>query len=248
MSTIDTGDTAWVLASSCLVMIMTPGVGFFYGGLVNASNILTTITQSLITYAVVSLLWFFFCFSLVFGPSTNGSGFLGDLTYGVLENVGLDPHDFYATTCPFILFFFFQLTFAAITPALISGAISTRIKLSSFIVFISAWSIIVYAPIGHWVWNQTGRALKLGAIDFAGGFVVHTSSGFAALAGAIVIGRRKDENETKPCNIPLVLVGTALSWFGWYGFNGGSALGANALAGYACVNTNMAATAAALAL
>jgi len=247
MSAIDTGDTSWVLASTALVMIMTPGVGFFYGGLVNHTNILTTITQSFITFAVVSLLWFFLGFSLVFGPSSNDSGFLGDLTYGVLENVGMEPHSFYATTCPFIVFFFFQLTFAAITPALISGAISTRIKLSSFTVFVIAWSILVYAPIGHWVWNEKGWALKLGAIDFAGGFVVHTSSGFAALAGALVIGKRHDQNEAKPANIPLVLIGTVLSWFGWYGFNGGSALGANALAGYACASTNMAAVSTALA-
>jgi len=243
---IDGGDTAWVLVSSALVMLMTPGVGFFYGGLVNHSNILTTIAQSLVTFAVVSLLWFFFCFSLVFGPSSNDSGFLGDLTYGVLKNVGMEAHSFYATTCPFIVFFFFQLTFACVTPALISGAISTRVKFSSFIIFVVAWSIVVYAPIGHWLWNEQGWALKLGAIDFAGGCVVHISSGFAALAGALVVGKRNETSETKPSNIPLVLVGTAINWFGWFGFNGGSALGANSLAGYACVSTNMAAASAAL--
>ena len=178
MSTIDSGDTAWVLAASALVMIMTPGLGFFYGGLVKHNNLLTTIGYCYITFAVVTMTWYLLGFSLVFGPTSHGSGFIGDGTYAALQGVSLEAHGFYATTCPFIIFFFFQLKFAGITPALISGAISTRIKFGSYITFITLWSLIVYAPIGHWIWNADGWALKLGAVDFAGGTVVHISSGF----------------------------------------------------------------------
>jgi Amt family ammonium transporter len=243
---MDEGDTSFLIICSALVMLMTPGLGFFYGGLVRHKNLVSTIGYCFICFSVVSIVWYLISFSMVFAPSSNGSGFIGDLTYAALENVGYSPHTFYGTTVPFIAFFFFQLKFAAITPALIIGAIAERIKFVSFLVFLVIWSLLVYAPIGHWVWNPQGWAFQLGAIDFAGGVVVHISAGCSALAGAIVTGKRHHKGEHVPCNIPLVLLGTAMLWFGWFGFNGGSALAANGIATNACIVTDIAAAAASL--
>ena len=243
---IDSGDTAWVLVSTALVMFMTPGVGFFYAGLEKHRNILVTLTYSFISLAVISITWYLIIFSLVFGPSADGSHFIGNADYSVLLKVSGSPNPHYGPTIPFAVFFIFQLKFAAITPALITGAIANRIKFWSFIVFITLWGFVVYGPIGHWVWNVEGWAFKLGSLDFAGGTVVHINAGFSALAAAIVIGKRKDMSHSKPCNIPFVLLGVTILWFGWFGFNGGSALAANGLAANACIVTNISACSAAI--
>ena len=243
---IDSGDTAWVLASTALVMFMTPGVGFFYAGLEKHRNILVTLTYSFISLAAISLTWYLLVFSLVFGPTADNTHFIGNADYAVLSKVSGIPNSHYGPTIPFAVYFLFQLKFAAITPALITGAIANRIKFWSFIIFIVLWSFVVYGPIGHWVWNTEGWAFKLGSLDFAGGTVVHINAGFSALAAAIVIGKRKDMSHSKPCNIPFVLLGVTILWFGWFGFNGGSALGANGLAANACLVTHISACTAAL--
>ena len=241
ISLINPGDTTWVLASSCLVMIMTPGLGFFYGGLVSNKNLLSTIAYCYISFALISIVWYVLGFSLIFGTTSNGSGFLGDTSLVGLDFDWKSPSPNYGSTIPAIVFFFFQIKFATITPALIAGAVAERMRLSRFLMFVAIWSILIYCPVGHWVWNVDGWAFKLGAIDFAGGFVVHMTSGFSALAAALVVGKRKVQNKT-PCNVPLVLLGTTFLWFGWFGFNGGSALRASDLAASACVVTNMAAS------
>ena len=244
---LDSGDIAWVASAAALVMLMTPAVGFFYGGLVRTKNIVSTIAQSVAIFAVVSIVWVLWSYSLAFGPSINGV--IGDLSRFGLNNVGAAPNDGYAATIPELLFFFFQLKFAAITPALIIGAFVGRINFRSLLIFIVLWATLIYAPIAHWVWNPDGWLRGLGAVDFAGGTVVHIASGVSALAAAIVIGRRKDAkngNEFKPSNVPFVILGAALLWFGWFGFNGGSSLAANALAVSALVVTNTAAAAAAI--
>ncbi|MDP3765108.1 MAG: ammonium transporter [Nanoarchaeota archaeon] len=244
---LDSGDIAWVASAAALVMLMTPAVGFFYGGLVRNKNIVSTIAQSVAIFAVVSIVWVLWSYSLAFGPSINGV--VGDLSRFGLNNVGAEPNDSYASTIPELLFFFFQLKFAAITPALIIGAFVGRINFRSLLIFIVLWATFIYAPIAHWVWNPDGWLRGLGAVDFAGGTVVHIASGVSALAAAIVIGRRKDAKngyEFKPSNVPFVILGAALLWFGWFGFNGGSSLAANALAVSALVVTNTAAAAAAI--
>ena len=244
---IDTGDTAWVAAAAVLVMLMTPAVGFFYGGLVREKNLLSILVQSIAIFAVISAVWTVVGFSLAFGPSIGG--FIGNLQYIFLNGVGAAPNADYAATIPALLFFFFQLKFAAITPVLIIGAFAERIKFSSILVYAILWSIIVYAPIAHWVWGVGGWVRALGALDFAGGTVVHIVAGFSALAAAMVVGRRKgvDKGESHPPNnIPFVILGAALLWFGWFGFNAGSALAANGLAVNALVVTNVAAAFAAL--
>ena len=180
---MNSGDTSWMLCSSALVMIMTPGLGFFYGGMVKRSNMLSTITYCFIIFAEITIIWYLIGFSLVFGPSNNG--FIGDLEYAALENFGSDPNPYYATTLPFGLLFFYQLKFAGITPALIIGSIVDRVKLLPLLVFVLFWIIFVYFPIACWMWNINGWAFKLGVLDFAGGNVVHISSGFAALACAM---------------------------------------------------------------
>jgi Amt family ammonium transporter len=255
------GDISWLMTSTALVMLMTPALGFFYGGLVRKKNLVSTIVQCLIIFAVVSIIWAIIGYSLVFGPSVHG--IIGDLSYVGLNNVGIHTvNQILAPDIPELLFFAFQLKFAAITPALIIGACAERIKFRSLIIFIVLWSIFIYAPIAHWVWNPDGWLRDLGAIDFAGGIVVHISAGLSALAAALVIGRRKgcripwkehmkaakEENasEFKPTNIPYVMLGAGLLWFGWFGFNGGSALAANDLAVSALVTTNLAAAAAAV--
>ena len=244
---IDTGDTAWVAAAAVLVMLMTPAVGFFYGGLVREKNLLSILVQSVAIFAVISAVWTLVGFSLAFGPSIGG--FIGNLQYIFLNGVGAAPNADYAATIPALLFFFFQLKFAAITPVLIIGAFAERIKFSSILVYAVLWSILVYAPIAHWVWGVGGWVRGLGALDFAGGTVVHIVAGFSALAAAMVVGRRKGVDKGgvhPPNNIPFVILGAALLWFGWFGFNAGSALAANGLAVNALVVTNVAAAFAAL--
>ena len=241
---INAGDVAWVAAASALVMIMTPAVGFFYGGLVHRKHLLSTIIQSIAIFAVVSIVWTLWGYSIAFGPSING--YFGDLSKAGLNNVGAEPGD-YGSTIPEWLFYFFQLKFAAITPALIIGAFAGRIKFSSLILFTILWTTFIYSPVAHWVWNANGWLAGLGAIDFAGGTVVHIAAGVSALAAAIFIGRSSSTiGEMKPNNVPFVILGAALLWFGWFGFNGGSALAANGLAANALVVTNLAAAAAGL--
>ncbi|MCX6649163.1 MAG: ammonium transporter [Candidatus Bathyarchaeota archaeon] len=241
------GDIAWVAVATALVMLMTPALGFFYAGLVRRKNLLSTLVQCLIIFAVVSIVWTLWGYSLVFGPSIHG--IIGDLSWFGLNGITAAPNLVYAPLIPELLFFAFQLKFAAITPALIIGAFAERIHFRSLLIFIVLWSTLVYCPVAHWVWNSAGWLKALGAIDFAGGLVVHITAGLSALAAAIVIGQRKDieKKETlKPSNIPYVILGAALLWFGWFGFNAGSALGADSIMVFALVNTNLAAAAAAV--
>jgi len=244
---IDTGSTAWVLASAALVLIMTPGLAFFYGGMVRAKNVLGMLMQNYVTIALVSIVWVAVSFSLAFG---KGNGFVGDLHFAGLNHMTetLPGYvDNYAQVIPPIVFVVFQLMFAVITPALITGATADRWRFGAFVPFIVLWSILVYGPVAHWVFSPEGWLFKRGALDFAGGTVVHINAGAAALAMALVLGRRRGwpKEQMRPHNVPFVMIGAALLWFGWFGFNAGSALGANNLAGYAFANTNTA-TAAAL--
>ncbi|MBF0494136.1 MAG: ammonium transporter [Candidatus Omnitrophica bacterium] len=245
MNIINSGDTAWVLVSAALVMLMTPGLAFFYGGMVRRKNILGTLMQCFIILCVLSLQWVLVGYSLSFAP---GKGFTGGLAWFGLNGVGFQPYADYAGTIPHQAFMIFQAMFAVITPALIIGAFAERMKFSAFLIFTLLWSVLVYDPICHWVWGMGGWLKNLGALDFAGGTVVHINAGIAALVTAIVIGKRKnlDSNTPAPHNIPFVVLGTALLWFGWFGFNAGSALAANGLAVNAFVVTNTAAAAAGL--
>jgi ammonium transporter, Amt family len=244
---IDTGSTAWVLASAALVLIMTPGLAFFYGGMVRAKNVLAMLMQNYVTIALVSIVWVAVSFSLAFG---KGNGFVGDLHFAGLNHMNevLPGYvDNFAQAIPPIVFVVFQLMFAVITPALITGSTADRWKFGAFVPFIVLWSILVYGPVAHWVFSPEGWLFKKGALDFAGGTVVHINAGSAGLAMALVLGVRKGwpREQMRPHNVPFVLLGAALLWFGWFGFNAGSALGAGNLAGYAFANTNTA-TAAAL--
>lgn len=242
---INTGDTAWVMISTALVILMTPAVGFFYGGMVRKKSILSTIMMCFAALFLISLQWVLFGYSLAFG-STHG-GLIGSLQWLGLKGVGQLPNLDYAATIPALCFMMFQAAFAIVTPSLIVGAFVERIKFAPFLVFTVLWSTLVYDPVAHWVWGVGGWLRMLGALDFAGGTVVHVTAGFSALAIAMVIGKRlgygKDNME--PSNIPLVVIGAVLLWFGWFGFNGGSALAANGLAVNAFVVTNTAAAAAA---
>jgi ammonium transporter, Amt family len=242
---MDTGDTAWMLTSTALVMIMLPGLALFYGGLVRRKNVLSTIMHSFFGLALVSVVWVLVGFTLAFGPDVNGWGIIGGLDFVGFNNVGLEPSTVYATTIPFILFAAFQLMFAAITPALITGAFAERKRFGAFVLFTILWSILVYSPIAHWVWSDNGWLFKLGALDFAGGTVVHISSGVSALIVAILIGRRVVNGESmEPHDVPMTVLGAGLLWFGWFGFNAGSAVSAGGLAASAFVVTNTAAAAA----
>ena len=244
---IDTGDTAWVLISAGLVMLMTPALGFFYGGMVRKKNALSIITQCIVILALISVQWVIIGYSLSFG-STIG-GFIGRLDWVGLKGVGMAPDPNYSSTVPALAFMIFQAMFAVITPGLIVGSFADRMKFSSFIVFILLWATFIYDPIAHWVWGVGGWIRTLGALDFAGGTVVHLSAGISALVAALIIGRRLELNsgsEIKPHDITMTILGAALLWFGWFGFNAGSALGANGLAAQAFVVTNTAAAAAAL--
>ena len=239
------GDTAWMLVATALVMVMLPGLALFYGGLVRRKNVLSTIMHSFFGLALVSVVWVLIGFSLAFGHDITGLGLLGGPEYVGFSNVGLDPSPTYGTTIPFVLFAGFQLMFAAITPALISGAFAERKRFASFLIFTVLWSLVVYSPIAHWVWATDGWLYKLGALDFAGGTVVHASSGVSALVVALLIGRRAANGERmQPHDIPMTVLGAGLLWFGWFGFNAGSALTAGGLAANALVVTNTAAAAA----
>jgi ammonium transporter, Amt family len=244
-STIDSGDTAWMLAATALVMIMLPGLALFYGGLVRRKNVLSTIMHSFFGLALVSVVWVVVGFSLAFGPDLNGWGLIGGLDYVGFNNVGLEPSTVYGLTIPFLLFAAFQLMFAAITPALITGAFAERKRFGAFVVFTVLWSILIYSPIAHWVWSADGWLFKAGALDFAGGTVVHISSGVSALIVAILIGKRAVNGDSRePHDVPMTVLGAGLLWFGWFGFNAGSALSAGGLAASAFVVTNTAAAAA----
>jgi ammonium transporter, Amt family len=237
---MSSGDTAFVLLSSALVAIMTPGLAFFYGGLVKRHSVLTIMMQSFISMGVVTVLWAMFTFSLAFGTDING--FIGGMDYMMLKGVGMDPSGTFGVTVPFLAFFVFQMMFAIITPALITGAFTERMNFKSYLIFLALWSILIYAPLAHWVWGG-GFIAKLGAIDFAGGTVVHISAGMAALASVFVLGKRRN-TEHLPHNITYVALGASLLWFGWYGFNAGSALAANGQAAIAFANTDIAASTA----
>jgi Amt family ammonium transporter len=238
---IDKGDTAWMLVSSAFVLLMTPGLAFFYGGMVNKRNIISTMLQSFVALGVVSILWVIVGFSLCFGDSIGG--IIGNpLTYFNFKGVGLGPNPDFSETIPFLLFALFQLKFAIITPALITGSFAERIRFRSYILFIVLFSLLIYAPLAHMTWHPEGLFRNWGVLDFAGGTVVHMSAGFAALAGAIYLGKRKVKQH-EPANIPFIILGTGLLWFGWFGFNAGSSLGANADAVAAFANTNLASAA-----
>ena len=242
---IDSGATAWILTATALVMIMTPAVGFFYGGLVRRKNLISMITLSFVAFALVSIQWVVFGYSLAFGSDIGG--FIGNLEYLGLNNVGMDAGKF-SPAIPGLLFMVFQLVFATVTMAIVTSGIAERVRFSAYLVFALLWTTIVYDPLAHWVWGG-GWAAQFGALDFAGGTVVHISSGFAALALALVIGKRVGFGKyvMEPNNIPLTILGAALLWFGWFGFNAGSAVAANGLAASAFVTTNIAAAAGALA-
>jgi len=242
---MDSGDTAWMLMSTALVMIMLPGLALFYGGLVRSKNVLSTVMHSFFGLALVSIVWVVVGFTLAFGPDVNGAGLIGGLDYAFFNNVGLEPSTVYAVTIPFVLFASFQLMFAAITPALITGAFAERKRFGSFVLFTILWSIVVYAPLAHWVWSVDGWLFKLGALDFAGGTVVHISSGVSALVVALMIGRRRmNGHASEPHDVPMTVLGAGLLWFGWFGFNAGSAIAANGLAASAFTVTNVAAASA----
>ena len=242
---MDTGDTAWLLMSTALVMIMLPGLAFFYGGLVRRKNVLSTVMHSFFGLALVSVVWVIVGFTLAFGPDVAGLGLIGGLDFAMFNGVGLEPSATYATTVPFVLFAAFQLMFAAITPALITGAFAERKRFAAFVLFTILWSILVYSPLAHWVWSADGWLFKLGALDFAGGTVVHISSGVSALVVALVIGRRVTNGDRmEPHDVPMTVLGAGLLWFGWFGFNAGSAVAANGLAASAFIVTNTAAAAA----
>ena len=247
MPGIDTGDTAWVLVCSALVMFMMVGLAFFYGGLVRAKHVLGTIMQSFIALAVVTVLWVLVGYSLAFGP--DKAGLIGGLDFVGLHDVGAAPSA-YAPTIPATAYMVFQMMFAIITPALIAGAFAERMKFSGYLMLIALWSLVVYAPVAHWEWGGGFLGPSgVGALDFAGGAVVHANAGAAALATAVYIGRRRGFglDDMSPHNVPFVVLGAGILWFGWFGFNAGSALGANAVAASAFVNTQLGAAAAVLA-
>ncbi len=241
---IDTGDTAWILVSTALVMLMTPGLAMFYGGMVRRKNVLGTIMHSFIAIALVSLQWILCGYSLSFGPDVKG--LIGSFSWVGLNGVGLTPNADYAPTIPHLLFMAYQMMFAVITPALISGAVAERMKFSAFLIFTLVWTTIVYDPVAHWVWGTGGWLKNLGVLDFAGGIVVHATSGFSALAAALYIGKRKGflHEHMPPHNLPMTVLGAGLLWFGWFGFNAGSALSSGTLATMAFLTTHVAACSA----
>ena len=244
---LNSGDIAWVITATALVMIMTPALGFFYGGLVRKKNLVSTIVQCFAIFAVISLVWALWGYSLALGPSIHG--FIGSLADVGLNNVGLAPNPGYSSTIPELLYFAFQLKFAAITPALIIGAFAERIRFKSLIIFVVLWTTLIYAPIAHWIWAVGGILRAIGVVDFAGGLVVHTAAGVSATAAALIVGRREGidkKKEIRPNNIPYVILGASILWFGWFGFNAGSALAADAVAVNALVVTNLAAAAGAV--
>jgi ammonium transporter, Amt family len=243
---VSSGDTAWLLVSAALVMFMTPGLAFFYGGLVRSKNVVGTIMQSFIALGLVTVLWALVGYSLAFGP--DKAGLIGGLDFAGLSGVGAAPSA-YAPTVPASAFMVFQMMFAVITPALIAGAFAERMRFSGYLMFIGLWSLLVYAPVAHWEWGGGFLgASGVGALDFAGGAVVHANAGAAALATAIYLGRRRGHgsDDMSPHNVPFVILGAGILWFGWFGFNAGSALTSGALASSAFVNTQLGAAAALL--
>jgi Amt family ammonium transporter len=242
---MDTGDTAWVLVSSALVMFMTPGLALFYGGMVRAKNVLGTLMHSVFALGLVSVLWVLVAYTLAFGDSQGG--LIGGFDFLGFADVGGAPNEAFSATIPHVLFATFQLMFAIITPALITGAFAERMKFWAYVLFTALWLLLVYAPIAHWVFHPDGWLRQLGALDFAGGTVVHINAGIAALAAVLVIGKRKGFGREAfvPHNLPLTVLGTGILWFGWFGFNAGSALGANGLAASAFIATNLGAAAGA---
>ncbi len=243
---VSSGDTAWILISSALVMLMTPGVALFYGGMVRRKNVLSTLMMSFATLGLVGLLWVLYGYSLGFGSDIGG--LIGRLDFIGLRGVGQEPSPVYASTVPHLAFMVFQGMFAIITVALITGAVVERIKFSSLLIFSALWLTFVYSPVAHWVWGDGGWLVNLGALDFAGGTVVHITAGVSALALAVLLGPRKGFREGEPMepnNIPMVMIGAGLLWFGWFGFNAGSALTSGGLAASAFVATNTSAAAAA---
>jgi Amt family ammonium transporter len=243
---INTGDTAWLLISSALVMLMTPGLALFYGGMVRRKNILSTIMMSFVFLGPIALLWVLYGYSLSFAP--NNLGIIGGLDFVGLRGVGQEPSSVYATTVPHLAFMMFQAMFAVIAVALITGAVVERMKFSALIVFAILWFTFVYCPVAHWVWGSGGWLAKLGVLDFAGGIVVHISAGVSALALATLVGPRRGfraREPMEPNNIPVVVLGAGLLWFGWFGFNAGSALTSGGLAASAFAATNISAAAAA---
>jgi len=246
---IDSGDVAWMLTATGLVLLMTPGLSFFYGGMVRSKNVVSTMLQSFVAMAVISILWIVVGFSLAFGDSIHG--LIGNpATFFMFSRVGIATHPALAPTIPLIVFALFQLKFAIITPALITGSFAERVRFTSYLLFMCLFSLFVYCPLAHWTWHPDGFLHKLGVLDFAGGTVVHMSAGLAALAGAMTLGRRRihvaAETHT-PANIPFVILGTGMLWFGWFGFNAGSALAASGTAAMAFATTNTASASAALA-
>lgn len=247
MDTINAGDTAWVLVATALVSMMTPALAFFYGGMVRRKNVLSTLNLSFIFMGLISVQWVVWGYTLAFGPSLRG--LVGSLDFIGLSGVGASPNADYSPTIPHLAFAAFQMMFAIITPALITGAFVERVRFKTFLVFGLLWATLVYDPVAHWVWGVGGMLRQLGALDFAGGTVVHILAGFSALAFALVIGERRGfgRDPMEPHNIPYSVLGAGLLWVGWFGFNGGSALAANGLAVNALVTTNTAAAAAGLA-
>lgn len=242
---INSGDVAWMLTAAGLVLLMTPGLSFFYGGMVQQKNVISTMLQSFIALGVISLLWVAVGFSLAFGDSFGG--YIGNpFSYVMLNHMDGSTHPDLSPTVPLVLFALFQLKFAIITPALITGSFAERVRFSSYLLFICLFSIFIYCPLAHWTWHPQGFLRQMGVLDFAGGTVVHMSAGFAALAGALVLGRRKIHiggESHAPANVPFVILGTGMLWFGWFGFNAGSALAANATATLAFLTTNTASAA-----
>lgn len=245
-SRVDTGDTAWILVSSALVMLMTPGLALFYGGMVRRKNVLSTLMHSFIAIGLVSVQWALFGYSLAFGPDVKGV--IGSLDWAGLAGVGLLPNPDYAPTVPHLAFMAYQMMFAVITPALISGAFAERMKFSAYVVFTLLWTTLVYDPVAHWVWGAGGWLRQMGALDFAGGIVVHATSGFSALAAALYVGKRRGflQEAMPPHDLPVTVLGAGLLWFGWFGFNAGSALSSGGLATMAFVTTHLSAVAATL--
>jgi Amt family ammonium transporter len=243
---MNAGDTAFVLMSAALVMLMTPGLALFYGGMVRNKNVLGTIMHSFIVLGVITLEWVLWGYSMAFGP--DHGGIVGGLDWFGLKGVGMEPSPDYGSTIPHLAFMIFQCMFAVITPALITGAFAERLKFSAFLLFTILWATLVYNPLAHWVWGVGGWMGGMGALDFAGGTVVHISSGISALAAAILVGRRLGYGSTAyiPHNLPMTITGAALLWFGWFGFNAGSALASNGLAASAFVVTHVASAAAAI--
>ena len=245
----DLGDTAWLLTATGLVLLMTPGLSFFYAGMVSTKNVISTMLQSFVALGVITIVWIVVGFSLCFGDSIYGV--IGDpRTYFMFRGVNGGTHPDLAPTIPLVVFAMFQLKFAVITPALITGSFAERVRFSAYLVFICLFSLLIYCPLAHWTWHPNGFLRQWGVLDFAGGSVVHMSAGFAALAGAIVLGRRRSHEEGRvqhPSNIPFVLLGTGMLWFGWFGFNAGSALSANATAAMAFATTHTASASAMMA-